>query len=124
MTEDMSEFPEKTVGWMRARTVLGLLIFIIPSMLALVTTLKPKAHSYMEDYWSGSKVTLMDQRVSQEFTADGESVSKIKFRLISNMENENVTVKVVVADNEEGRNPLYTLSFLRTGRKMKGRRSS
>ena len=107
MMEDMSEFPEKTVGWMRARTVLGLLIFIIPSMLALVTTLKPKAHSYMEDYWSGSKVTLMDQRVSQEFTADGESVSKIKFRLISNMENENVTVKVVVADNEEGKNPLY-----------------
>ena len=107
MREDMSEFPEKSVGWMRARTVLGLLIFIIPSMIALFTTLKPKANSYMEDYWGGDKVTLMDQRVSQEFTAAGETVGKLKFRLISNLNNEDVTVHVAIADNEEGKNPLY-----------------
>ena len=105
--EDMSEFPEKSVGWMRARTVLGLLIFIIPSMIALVLTLKPKANSYMEDYWGGEKVTLMDQRVSQEFTAAGETVGKLKFRLIANENNEPVTVTVRIADNEEGKDPLY-----------------
>ena len=107
LRDDLSEFPEKCVGWMRARTVLGMLVFIIPSMIALFTTIKPMAHSYMEDYWSGSGVTLMDQRVAQEFQASGDHVGKLKFRLIANEANEDVTVKVVLADNEEGRDPLY-----------------
>ena len=107
MRDDLSEFPEKCVGWLRARTVLGLLIFIIPSMIALATTVKPLSNSYMEDYWTGGEVTLMDQRVSQEFTATGDHIGKLKFRLISNENNEDVTVRVVIADNEEGKDPLY-----------------
>ncbi len=107
MRDDLSEMPEKCVGWLRARTVLGLLIFIIPSMIALFTTLKPMANSYMEDYWAGEKVSLMDTRVSQEFTASGEKIGRLKFRLIANMENEPVTVTVRIADNEEGKDPLY-----------------
>ncbi|MBR3436909.1 MAG: DUF2029 domain-containing protein [Lachnospiraceae bacterium] len=107
MREDLSEFPEKTAGWMRARTVLGLLIFIIPSMIALFTTIKPLAASYREDYWAGSTVSLKEQTVSQEFTASSGSVSRLKFRLIANLENENVTVRVAISEDPEGEKALY-----------------
>lgn len=98
MREDMSEMPEKIMGWTRTRTFLGLATFIVPALLCVFVTLNPPKNSYMEDEWGGATIEFSDEQsvVVQPFTANGTEISKLKFRVMTNDDNENALLRVAI----------------------------
>lgn len=109
MREDLAECPDDTMGWLRARTILGMLSFIVPSLLALWFTLNPPKNSYMEDVWDGSRVVFTEETetVAQPFTATGDSVSKLKFRFLTENANEDAVLTVKISEDPTGKGALY-----------------
>lgn len=109
MREDFSEIDKGTAGFMRFRTVAGMLVFLIPVFLCIFSTIHPPKASYMEDVWnySPTRITLEDQVIAQPFTASSGSISKLKFRLLTNEENEETILTVSVTRDAAGNEVLY-----------------
>lgn len=109
MTSDLNVSADKTIGWIRARYMIGLLIFILPSLLVVKDSVGDQRASYLEEvrarYVSSGEG---DFTVSQSFVSEG-SVSKIKFPVsMGNNTKEGTLVLSLLSENGE---ILYTEAY-------------
>ncbi|MBP5254507.1 MAG: DUF2029 domain-containing protein, partial [Lachnospiraceae bacterium] len=79
MRADADSMKDVSMGWIRGRFIAGMLVFIVPSMICLFTTLYPPEMHYSEQRWSEVVMLEPDVPVEQRFYATGSRVSKIAF---------------------------------------------
>ncbi|MBP5254555.1 MAG: hypothetical protein J6Z23_04135, partial [Lachnospiraceae bacterium] len=79
MRADADSMKDVSMGWIRGRFIAGMLVFIVPSMICLFTTLYPPEMHYSEQRWNEVVMLEPDVPVEQRFFATGSRVSKIAF---------------------------------------------
>ena len=70
---------EEPMGWIRARLILGLLFFIIPSLMVVKDNISGPKAAYEEDRRMVWVEFHDDTAVSQDFVSEGTGIRKIKF---------------------------------------------
>ena len=104
MADDANAAPDSAMGWLRARYILGLLIFIVPSMMVVWNSVGDQKASYLENN-GGAYVASenADFTVSQAFVAKEDKISKIKFNvsLGANPSAGSLSVAVLLETNEK-----------------------
>ncbi len=110
MVDDLTLSEERSLGWLRARYVIGLLVFIVPAMIALATSIRPANSAYSETRWE-AEATVNGQEIAQPFTANGDTLKKLVFRLVTDETNEGAEMTLKIADNASGETPLYEKTY-------------
>ena len=110
MVDDLTLSEERSLWWLRARYVIGLLIFIIPAMISLATSIKPSNAAYSETRWEAEE-TLNETVIAQPFTANGDTLKKLVFRLVTDETNEGAKMNLKIAETPEGENALYEREY-------------
>lgn len=116
MAETFTE-GEEPIGWIRARSILGLLFFILPSLLVVKDNIGGPVRTYEEDrrmIW----VDFHDDRtVSQPFVSEGTGIVKLKFP-VSVGENPDKP-RLYVSLTDEAGSTLWT-DYISTGKYGEG----
>ena len=108
---------EEPLGWIRARYILGLLFFIIPSLMVVKDNIAGPKRAYEEDrrmIW----VEFHDEStISQDFVSQGTGIKKIKFP-VSVGENPDKPRLYVTLTDKDG-NELWS-DYISTGKYGEG----
>ena len=110
MVDDLTLSEERSLWWLRARYVIGLLLFIVPAMISLATSIKPANAAYSETRWEAEE-TLNETVIAQPFTANGDTLKKLVFRLVTDETNEGAKMTLKIAETPEGENALYEREY-------------
>lgn len=79
MAADINNSADCAIGWIRARYILGLLIFILPSLLVLKDSMHGTDTAYLEENRAIFIRAEDIDGLSQEFVSKGTGISKLKF---------------------------------------------
>ena len=101
MEEDLNRAADASMGWIRARYIIGMLIFIVPSILVLKGTLAGPALSYREDRREVRVEFKEENEVLQRFESQGTHVSCIRFP-VSRGENFSCGTLTVTLEETDG----------------------
>ncbi len=113
MAEDLSEIPKGLTGWVRARYVVGLLVFILPMMLCLRGSTGTPESAYYEKTFDTLIVLKDDEPVTQEFSAEADRVSKLRFAVSLQGAHAAGKLNVRILD---GADEVYTNAVSMAGR--------
>ena len=107
MQKDLTDTPKHTLSYVRVRTIAGLLVFIVPSLLSLYFTVRPPKMHYAETNRT-AETEIGPSGPVLEFTASGDTISKIKFRKGTARGTEPLPVTVKIFSGNE---TLYTAEY-------------
>lgn len=96
MLGDVNNAADGSIGWIRARYILGLLIFILPSLLVLKDSVHGKPTAYLEENRAIFVEAEEIDGLKQAFTAEGTGISKLKFPVSigDNSYNDRLYVRI------------------------------
>ena len=106
MAEDLTLTEDRSIGWIRARYILGLLVFIVPAMITFFTSVSPAKTAYSETRWE-AEISLSDHTVTQPVVSDSGSLSKLVFKIITDTDNEGAEMTLRIARDSAGTDVLY-----------------
>lgn len=90
---------EECMGWIRARMVIGIGIFVIPACICLAAKFLPPNATYQVTNYSAFQEELQEgKELSQSFRAQGSEVNKIQFTVIVNGQVNRETLQVTLRD--------------------------
>ncbi len=96
---------DRSMGWIRARAVIPMLILLIPTALVLRANIRPSVSPYNEDR-AGVFVELSEgEEIVQSFTSEGTTLKKLKFPVSVGENSEKTILKIFVT--ETSGNVLY-----------------
>lgn len=102
----VKEFSQKVddcMGWIRARFLGGLAIFLVPAFLCFVTALTPPFMTFKTEKPYEHISGMINRKVSQVFLPQKGVVEKIEFMLGTFRRSNDVTLNIDVVDKETER---------------------
>ncbi len=98
---NLQQGAEECMGWIRARMILGIGIFVVPAMICLAAKFLPPNATYEVCNYSAFQEELADgQELSQVFQSEGTEVDRIQFTIIVNSQVNEETMQVTLRDAE------------------------
>ena len=107
LSEDVNSSAESSKGWILARYILGLLVFIVPSMLTVYYSVNPPKTSYTEERRQAFLGFSEGEVYEQTFVSAGNRIRKIKFPVSVGSSPDGVLVLKLT----DGETVLYEESF-------------
>ena len=105
LSPDPNLTADKDIGWIRARYIVTLLVLIVPTLLVVKNSMKGIAPVYEEDR-RGIFVRMEDtETVTQPFTAETDSITRLIFPVSRGAEYD--TPKMLVSLHDGTGNTLY-----------------
>lgn len=101
---NMQQGADECIGWIRARMVLGIAIFVVPAMICLSARFLPPFETYKVLNYSAFETAFSEgAELSQVFRADGSELSKAQFTVIVNAQQNKETVEITLREAESKR---------------------
>ncbi|GEM_PF-689564 len=109
MTADINSAADGSIGWIRARYIIGLLIFILPSMLVLRASAKGAVTGYLEENRAIFVQAEEIDELKQAFVSEGTGISKLKFPV--SVGNNSAADRLYVRIEDASGNVLFSDDF-------------
>ena len=92
---------DDSIGWIRARMILPVVVLMLPALFVIRTTLHPSVSPYQEENCAIFIEIPEGESVSQRFTSAGDTLKKLKFP-VSVGDNSTKTMAVLKISSDEG----------------------
>ena len=99
------------MGWIRARFVIGVAIFVVPAFMCLYASQVGTKPAYqVKENNSGVLISKKQDEVIQQFVSRGTVIDQIQFPIIVNKRTNNADLKVTLREQSTGKE-LYSESL-------------